>query len=459
MIRPSTGARVARALRSRLVRRAHLFALAWALTLLGALTGAPASAAGLFAAVSAAEANAAATADLPLAAVRSRVVRLDLGELSRHVTPPGNDLRQDRVARARSLDGVIRIELFPDAAATFRRTDVDTVGDSGITWTGKISGRRYSFAALVIESGEVTGAVQLGSRYFRIDPVGGGLHRVTEIDRSRLPHNENDYVVPENLPPPSPDERSIVEPRAKTVVTVLGAYTQKAKNQSANVVNEIKLALQMANTAYANTGIKIRLKLVGTMKTGAYNEGADTFNQWLKVLNDVSGFNNPATLSSVRTKRNQLDADLVALIVRKSSTLCGLAWIIVSPSAATSDYGFSEHALDCLAGGIVFPHELGHNMGLHHDRLTYRTETDPDRPNPPKSKYNFGFINNNAGVIDIMAYLNSCAALPCIQVQWFSSASVKYNGAVKFGIPKGTKNAADATRRLNETRTGIAAYR
>jgi hypothetical protein len=99
-------------------------------------------------------------------------------------------------------------------------------------------------------------------------------------------------------------------------------------------------------------------------------------------------------------------------------------------------------------------------MGLNHDRKTYRTEVVPNRPNPPATKYNFGFINDAADKIDIMSYQSSCVPqFQCVYVPWFSTPRFKYGGTVKLGIPKGTVNAADASRRLTETRAGIAAYR
>ena len=177
------------------------------------------------------------------------------------------------------------------------------------------------------------------------------------------------------------------------------------------------------------------------------------------MLNQVSGFAAAGVLANVRAKRNQLKADLVALIVKNSAIYCGLAWLIETPSAATSGYGFSEQAVGCLAGGTVMPHELGHNMGLRHDRFTNQQQGGG---NPPNSLYNFGFVNKAAKKIDIMGYISACTqqgVQGCTYVPWFSTSQFKYNGTIVLGIAKNRPGAADATRRLRETRTGIAAYR
>jgi hypothetical protein len=299
----------------------------------------------------------------------------------------------------------------------------------------------------------------LSRRFFRIDPIGNGLHRVTEIDHSKYPNRLNDAVVPPGLPAPrSKSQLDNVEPAINTQVRLLAAYTTKAKQQAPNVVNLVKLAVASANKAYVNTGIPITLVLAGTMSAGVYADGPDTGNQWSKRLSDVTGLNNPNTLKVVRTKREQLKADLVTLIVGNSLIYCGLAWIIPDPSPATSQYGYSEIAQGCLSGGIVLPHELGHNMGLNHDRFTYKQQTGLT---PPNSQYNFGYVNLPARIVSIMSYLSACQAkgITCNYIPWFSTSKKKYQGKSVMGIAQNKAGGADSTRRLNETRTGISKYR
>jgi hypothetical protein len=125
--------------------------------------------------------------DLGQLAAKTRLVRLDRAALGRHVAPLGMDDEPGRLERARSLDGVIAIELFPGVKATFHRTDVDTIGSSGYAWTGRSAGSRQGVASLIIDDGQVTGDIRLGRRLFRIAPVSGIVHRVSEIDATRFP--------------------------------------------------------------------------------------------------------------------------------------------------------------------------------------------------------------------------------------------------------------------------------
>jgi hypothetical protein len=125
--------------------------------------------------------------DLGQLAARTRLVRLNRAALARHVAPLGMDSAPDRMERARALDGIITIEPFPGVKTTFHRTDVDTIGGSGYAWTGRSAGDQQGVASLIVDDGQVTGDIRLGRRIFRIAPVTGFVHRVTEIDATRFP--------------------------------------------------------------------------------------------------------------------------------------------------------------------------------------------------------------------------------------------------------------------------------
>jgi hypothetical protein len=120
-------------------------------------------------------------------ALQTRVVRVDRAALAQHVAPLGIDTAPNRIQRARALDGVITIMLFPGTAATFHRTDVDAIGDSGYSWSGRAEGDAAGSASLIVDVGQVTGHIQLGRRTFRIVPIADAVHRVIEIDPSRFP--------------------------------------------------------------------------------------------------------------------------------------------------------------------------------------------------------------------------------------------------------------------------------
>mgnify|MGYP003337566971 CR=1 FL=1 len=70
------------------------------------------------------------------------------------------------------------------------------------------------------------------------------------------------------------DGPSVVgDPSSMTTITLLAAYTEAAAAESADIVSEINLAVSMANTAYANSGVNITLQLTGTI-AATYTESS-----------------------------------------------------------------------------------------------------------------------------------------------------------------------------------------
>ena len=115
-------------------------------------------------------------------------------------------------------------------------------------------------------------------------------------------------------------------------------------------------------------------------------------------------------------------------------------------------YGFAAVDAACI-GSVTLAHELGHAMGLHHDRYV--------EPQAGTSVYNYGFVSTGGGFRDIMSYPNKCydrLSRDCTLKTYFSSPDKTYNGR-RAGRPRGTKGAADATRWLKRKRETVAGFR
>jgi hypothetical protein len=417
--------------------------------------GTAASAAGLFEpATNADQATASQRVRADREAVRSRLVRVNASELSRHVAPTGIDTAANRVAIARRLDGIIRIELFPDTIVTFRRTDLQTNADGGYVWEGATD-EALSDALLIVENGTVSGRVQLGHRLFRIDHVAGRLHRVTELDASRFPPEAAPLVAPAG-PGKMQAQPDRVEPQAAVTIRVLVAYTDDAADTSpTSIGQEINRAIALSNQAYRRGRLATTLQLAGKMRV-AYQEGNDSGNgaEFQRNLNDLTS---GSAFQRVRNRRNALNADLVSLFRRADAFVCGIAWVppgspMPTPGPSTRDTGFSIMSRSCVEN-LSFHHELGHNMGLYHDRYVSSSA--------PNSVYNYGYVNLNRRIRTVMGYNNACAArgFNCTRVNYFSSPTIRAQpGDVIIGVAQNNPGAADNTRRLKTTRVPISNY-
>jgi len=392
-------------------------------------------------------------------AARQRLVDIDPGALDEAIAPQGYESAEDRLERAAGKKRPIHLELFPGVSATFDKRAIGKAHGGGYVWRGERQGRAGE-STLVVKGGRVTGHVEMDGRVFRIEPVGGASHRVIEIAPSAFAPDAPPLHAPSagdeaasGAPTAAPDT-SATETRTATVVDVLVAYTARADKAPGDILADIDLALALANTGLQNSGIRLVLNLRASARVKGYDESRYGYTTTLYDLSGLKGGGSTQSgrraFAPVRRLRDSVGADLV-LLLREGGFFCGIAWVVEAPSASTSAYGFSTVSRDCIAGHSVI-HEIGHNMGLYHDRHV----EDP----APASVYNFGFVNVEARVRDIMSYNDACAkfSTTCRRRNLFSNPRKSVSGE-PFGVPIGTEGAADASRRLNETRRGIADYR
>lgn len=195
-----------------------------------------------------------------------------------------------------------------------------------------------------------------------------------------------------------------------------------------------------------NSNIPVRIKLVKVAAVSStYNERAPA--DPAKPLYDLTSGTN-ANFPSIRNLRNMVQADLVTMYLDRPE-YCGIAWVLY-PSLSSS-YGFSAVNANCR-GTATMAHELGHNMGLYHDRYVEAAASS--------SKYNYGYVNLAGRFRTIMSYPNKCSVygVNCTSITYYSTPLKSYNGRA-VGIAAGTAGAADAARLLRENRAGVAAFR
>jgi len=426
-----------------------------------------------------------------LATQRARDLMLDAAYLHDRIAPTGLDRHADRLRRIPPQQGV-RIELFPGVALNLQPTSISAAYGGGFVWTGTAPN---GWADLVIRDGRITGHVTVTAPYptnYRIDPVGpDGRHRITELDGSAFPPEGHPPVPGRNdhghLPghdyahdhdqglleqwrdgcrrgelrgvrarmatrdslaacddgPQGRDLRTSPGNASITTIDVLIAYTQAAAAAVADIEAQANLAVSLSNTAYERSNVHIRLRLVGTHLVTGYAERG-----YSRMLDDVTD-GLLAPFRTVHQLRDSLGADLVALLVA-SQEWCGIAWLPHSGPGADR-LGYSVTTVGCIANH-AFVHELGHNMGLLHDRFVESAA--------PATQYNFGHVSLPGQFLTVMSYFNECRAndLRCTRINSFSNPAISHLGH-PTGIPAGTSGAADAARWLNEVRHRIADYR
>ena len=112
-------------------------------------------------------------------------------------------------------------------------------------------------------------------------------------------------------------------------------------------------------------------------------------------LNSLTGITD-GKMDEVHQIRNNVGADFVALLTT-GENYCGIAWLMKPESVSFASSAFSVTDVGCISHH-TFAHELGHNMGLSHDRVTSKN-------NEGVKPYSFGYRNcGTGGYHTIMAY-------------------------------------------------------
>lgn len=387
---------------------------------------------------------------------RKRLVDIDISVLEQEILPPGLDRAANRAAVSAALGGGVTLNLFSDLSVTLAVTRVEPAVGGGVVWSAETA---EGYGILVVNGQKVTGSIETDGRTILIEPANGsGHHRIREIDTEAYPNDAHLEIAraaktgkgggkggggssgggTTTTPPP---------PGTILEVNLLAAYTALAFTELGGVpADKAALDVAIANQGYVNSGVPLHLNLVGVtaVSTGYDEQSFSNQYQPLYDLTSGTGYNFPA----IRSQRDTLSADLLTMYADRPE-YCGVAWVGGSPPSAGS--AFSVVNPYC-SGTATLAHELGHNMGLRHDRYVEAPAS--------ADVYNFGFVSTAGKFRDIMSYNNQCADLgfSCKRITYFSNPGLLYNGYV-LGIPQGTTGAADATRKLGENATAISNFR
>lgn len=374
------------------------------------------------------------------------------------------------------------IELLDGVIYKAITTQVQHHGQNSRSWRGDLvspDGLKGS-ATVTVMNGVTSGLINLPGATYELVPLSATQSFLQEIDSSLYPpehpdeyeldsdqqendnafeerqwgHNQENFQQPDSPPPPvrlnqfdaefsTFQSESIARALDSGLTTgnpqidVLVVYTGDARSAAggaANIKSIIQNAIDVSNTAYANSNVPQRLNLVhaGEVNYNEVNDLGDALN-WV---------NNNATVASLR---NTLGADLVALVT-EGGVNCGLGYVMRTVDVAFENLAFSAIKRSCAVANLSFAHELGHNMGLEHDPA--------NGVNPADASYPYSFAHFvNGKFRTVMSYSDQCSS-GCTKAPHFSNPSKNY-----IGIATGISNQRDNARALRNTDSIVAAFR
>lgn len=262
---------------------------------------------------------------------------------------------------------------------------------------------------------------------------------------------------------------------AATTLDVVLGYTQGFASYhggQSQALTRLNFLVDVTNEAYVNSQVDARVRLVHTLQVD-YADATDNGETLEALTGYKSGTGTipvPAALQPLRAARDQYGGDLVSL-VRKFNTPendgCGIAWLIgggrttVDGNDAPFGYSVVSDGQDAGTDGKTYfcrqetlGHELGHNMGLQHDRDTADGDDNVLQNNEYGAfAYSFGYrAGAGAGnFYTVMAYGESGQT----PYRVFSNPRINLCG----GLACGVVDAADNARALASTVPVIAQFR
>lgn len=364
------------------------------------------------------------------AIARTRLVTVDLRVLARPSDPGAPPV----------TPRLLELNLFPDVFLTAWLDRVEPVAPAGFVWIGQVSGAEDSHVILVVSDGVLAGSITVGHASYQVRYAGDGFYAISEVDSSRYPAERLPLPVSaaaesspaEAAPADSGDTFDLL------VVYTSGSRVAAGGTSAMNAL--INLGVTETNTAYANSGIVSRVRLVGTAETN-YTETADMGADLQRLQRTSDG-----VMDEVHALRDRAGADLVMLVVRTYTVdACGIGYLMSGLDSGFQRWAFSVVARNCIGlPTTTFAHELGHNMGCNHA---------PNDPGVYQGAFSYSFGYKDPGHVfrTVMAY--NCTPPSCPPVLQFSSPARLYQGRVA-----GTATQ-DNAQSINNARQIIANWR
>ena len=245
---------------------------------------------------------------------------------------------------------------------------------------------------------------------------------------------------------------------ASNVIDVLVYYTPgmvAAYGSVAAVTTRVDALIALANQAYAAGKLPYQIRRVAVDQLAVADTTTNT-----SLLSQMAA--RSGAFSGLDARRAQVGADLVSIVrpfyATAQGNSCGVAYVTGANQSSIPQY--SGYALSVVSDGVdhaglgyycdnvSFAHELGHNMGLMHDRATVASQGG----GTGATAYAFGYVPSSAKWGTIMSY-----TFPHT-INFSNPADSTCNRSEVCGVAKTAANSADNVSALAYTMPLVAAF-
>ncbi|GFH53416.1 hypothetical protein CTEN210_09892 [Chaetoceros tenuissimus] len=229
-------------------------------------------------------------------------------------------------------------------------------------------------------------------------------------------------------------------PKAECRNSGLAAGCTRTATTAANMKARIELAITETNQGYVASGVQTSLRAAHPDVAVFYDYVEPSFSDSLSHIR-TQGEASGTTINSLRAQYN---ADFVALII-DDPQYCGIAYL-----GPRKDLMYSVTGWNCATGYYSFGHEIGHNMGLNHDRGTSSACTNTNT--------NYGYRDPQARFRSVLAY--NCNSGQCDNNPGGGCTRVnRYSGTASFWNGNAAGNASnDNVKQINSVKVAVSQY-